>query len=161
MNQVIIRRIEKIVNWIIQNKMGTASVDELTRNLVSCQHSFGFHVISMLDVDEEKLQIEKVYSRAVQALSLLKHGERVVFMCQAGISRSNGLAALLIAYTNNLTWEEGLEEVKKKVRRTHVLGNMIDTCKEVLRKLKYARTCSCGSEMDDNDDSCFYCTYLA
>lgn len=115
----------------------------------------------MLDIDEEKIEVAKVYSRAVKALSLLRHGERVVFMCQAGISRSNGLAALVIAYLDNMEWVDALEYVKKKVRRTHVLGQMQDSCKLALKKLESTRKCDCGSEMDDEDEICFYCTYFA
>jgi len=113
-----------VVFWIT-DLLGTQSIQEKIPLQV--------YIIHLLDIpDSEEADPLVILSRLKMALGHLEKKEKVVFMCTAGISRSNALAIASLVILENLSWEEAKEKVRRKVPRMQINLGFEDRVKEAL-----------------------------
>ena len=140
------------VYWI-DPELGTSSVDEM-RAFQSLNASI-FYVTHLVDGWNDP---EEIYRLAKKMLTCKRP---IIIVCHAGVSRSNGMAALLVAYRNRISWDEGYEIVKTMVPRANTCMDFRDCCIRALTLLRgnLQKKCSCGTPIESWESLCFECWY--
>lgn len=105
---------------------------------------------------------EQIYLIAKEALSMLYNGDKVVFVCHAGISRSSALATLVLAYFDDGTWEYAYGIVRFKCPRAPINPkyNLMKSCVEALKLLRNRsnkRCPICSAPIESWEEKCIYC----
>ena len=113
--------------WITET-LGTQSVDEAIPE--------GVYVAHLFDLNDGWNPPTLLLSKAKLLLPILLSHRKLVLICQAGISRSNAIAALLLAYLNNTTWDDAYYLVRKRVPRAQINMALRDSCIEALKLLR-------------------------
>lgn len=141
-----------MVYWITE-KIGTQSITESFECSESISYCF------LLNLNDGWNPPRAIYLIAKKCLSLLYNNKRIILVCYAGISRSNGLAALLLAYLKGCSLDEAYSFVKDKVPRAQVNLDFRDSCAETLKLLreKLVKKCSCKSPIEEWEKYCEEC----
>lgn len=142
--------------WITNN-IGTSSFEEAKRI-----QDKDIVVISAIDLHDGWENPERIYLKLKESLVYLHHRRKVVFVCVAGISRSNGLATTLLAYLNNIDWDDAENLVRKKVRRAQINRDFRDSCLIALQiaKERLIKTCPyCSCPIENWESACEWCWY--
>jgi len=111
--------------WILENKLGTCAVGEEVP-----KGSIVHDVRYLVDGKNTPLNI---WLTVVSVRKSLSSGNPIIIQCQAGMSRSNAIAIMILCLRNNRSWEENEEFVRKKVPRTLIDLSLKDSCKKALR----------------------------
>ena len=82
--------------------------------------------------DPTKETFEVLANKLYLIKNILATRERVIIMCQAGMSRSPAIVAALLVYATSLDWEDVLAIVKKKCPRTNINPDLLDQLKKVI-----------------------------
>lgn len=142
--------------WITE-QIGTASFDE-----AKTINKPDVIVVSVIDLHDGWENPFNIYLRLKESLVLLAHGRKVVFVCIAGISRSNGMATTLIAFLENLEWDDAYSITKERVPRALVNMDFRDSCIEALRMMRERLTnrCPfCNAYTEFWEKCCSWCWY--
>ena len=143
--------------WI-NSDIGISSVNE-----VGLGYPAEIQIILALDLVDGKEIPFRIYLKLKEALVYLAHGKKILFVCQAGISRSNGLATTLIAYLNKIDWDDAYNIIRKKVTRTQVNLDFMDSCKEALQIMRerLKKNCPyCRVPIENWESACPICWNL-
>ena len=113
------------MTYLIIPSLGTQALDEPKEG--------GYYYFYLTNLNDGYNPPELLYKYAKRILSLMYHSRlTVILVCQAGISRSNGMASLVLAFVLNIDLDEAYKIVKKKVPRTQVNYDFYDCCKQTL-----------------------------
>lgn len=152
-----------VIYWISKN-IGTTSMDELKR--IPPTPEFipeDYAVISLLDINDGFDSPTKIYLRLKSSLVYLAHGKKVIFVCLAGISRSNAFATTLIAFLENKDWDDVYYNIiKKKVPRANVNQDLAYSCKLALKMMyeRLVKECPyCNAKIESWESACEWCWY--
>jgi len=115
------------MHWIT-NQIATASIIEGFPRKFFSKHEFIF----LTDLNDGWNPPAAICLRLSRALEALHNNRKVVFVCRAGISRSNALAATLIACQENIDWDDAYSRVKKKAPHAQVEMDLCDACIQAL-----------------------------
>ena len=116
-----------MIRWIIDGVLGTAAFSSINSQDRAC-------IIDVRDLVDKpgntQVSVKKKIDRALEAMG---HGERVVICCDYGISRSNAVAAGVLAKAKNIPFEQALRKVVQttgekhiKVEMTHIVRSAIE-----------------------------------
>lgn len=121
----------------------------------------GHYYYYLINLNDGYNSPERLYHHAKQILSLMYHRRiPIILVCQAGISRSNGMASLVLAFDLNISLDEAYEIVKKKVPRAQVNYDFYDCCKQTLvlmRKRLVSKCRRCGAPVEFWEEHCKEC----
>jgi predicted protein tyrosine phosphatase len=126
--------------WIF-NDLGTMGLLELAEE--------GTLVFDVRDINDGKndtpeYPIERVIRKFCELIKTYRvvnaYGFRMAIRCAAGISRSNAFAAGLIAYNQNIDFEDALNIVKERVGRAMPNMDIIDCVKVALAEARKDQT---------------------
>jgi len=123
----------------------------------------GVKVFSVLDLKDGWNDPFLIYLKAKRILPYLLQLNKVVLFCHAGLSRSPGIAALLMAYLNKTTWDEAYQRyIKPTVPRSFVNMDFRDACIEALKILEACpKKCAyCTSPIEEWEEVCELCWNL-
>jgi len=125
-----------VIYWIT-DLIGTASAIEL--------HSWPIDSapINLLDLEDGWNEPFRIYMRLKESLGILAQGKRLIFVCLAGISRSNAFATTMIAYLEDIDWDDAYNLVRKKCPRAQINMKLRDSCLEALQMMKDLLTKDC------------------
>lgn len=141
--------------WIEKN-LATASLAEATM----CPN--GTVVISTIHLGDYWNPPEAIYLTIKSIIPLVALNRRVVICCAGGVNRSNAVAATLLAFEHNITWDEAYAKIKKIVWRANVTPELRESCIQALRLLRERLTkrCpKCGAQIEAWETYCSYCWY--
>lgn len=140
----------ELTYWIT-DRIGTQSINE--------PYPINVWIDHLLNLNDGWNPPQRIYLEAKNLLNLLYNSEKVILVCEAGISRSNGMATLLLAYMKNIPWDEAYVAVRKKVKRAYVTPGFRDCCVDALKKLRsLTKKCLyCSSPIEDWEMSCALC----
>ena len=114
-----------MITWI-NEWLGTASEDTLYDS------KFNYH--SVIKLKDGWNTPERIYR---EMLSILQEHKPLVIVCHGGISRSNGIATLLLAFLTNNTWDYIYQNiVRKKVPQANVDQNFRRCCIQALELMR-------------------------
>jgi protein-tyrosine phosphatase len=115
------------MHWI-NGQIATASIIEGFPRRFFSKHEFIF----LTDLNDGWNPPLAICLKMRRALEVLRNNRKVVFVCSAGINRSNALATTLLAYLESLEWDDAYVQVKKKVPRAQVNMDLRDACIQAL-----------------------------
>lgn len=151
------------IYWITE-KIGTTSMDEL-KNIPTTPDFIPeeYTVVNTLDLADGFESPFLIYLKLKSSLVHLAHGRKLIFVCLAGISRSNALATTLIAFLENKDWDEVYYNlVKKKVPRANVNQDLAYCCKIALNMMfeRLKKECPfCTAKIESWESACEWCWY--
>ena len=116
-----------MIRWIIDGVLGTAAFSSINPQDQAC-------IIDVRDlVDKPGNTQASVKKKVDHALEAMVRGEKVVICCDYGISRSNAVAAGVLAKAKNIPFGQALREVIQttgekniKVEMTHIVRSAIE-----------------------------------
>ena len=89
--------------------------------------------ISLLDLQDGYNEPELIFRKAKKILEELARGKRVILFCAAGLSRSPGMVALIIAFETYMPYRETLYLIKDEVAPwIQVNPDFQDACEQAL-----------------------------
>jgi hypothetical protein len=141
--------------WII-DKIGTTSVDEFTLE----GYPEDTYVVPLLYLVDGKNDPFIIYEKLKETLGQFCLGKRILFICYAGLSRSNGMATTLIAYLQNLDWEDAYTITRKACPRAQVCMDFRDSCLialQMMRERLVKRCAFCNTPIEYWEECCAYC----
>lgn len=94
-------------------------------------------------IDGPGNDVLKVYVKAKEILQALQRRKKVVVFCHAGLSRSPGFVITVLAYLNQLSWDETYVEMKSEHKQIQIEKGFEQTCKEVLDMMNERLTKEC------------------
>ncbi len=107
-----------MIRWIADN-LGTAAWDLVDEEA-------GMSLVDARDlVDRSGNRPEAVRAKLDEALSMLQVGRRVVICCDYGISRSNALAAGVLALSGSMPLQRAVRQVVSRVGETAIKLDML------------------------------------
>jgi len=117
-----------MVYWITK-LIGTRAVGEELKD-----EEYGSIIVDVRNLVDGKNDIVPLMNAVKLLMGLCTYcsqtNRKLIIQCQAGISRSNALAAVLIALQVNIELDEALEFVKKKCPRTNINQDLLDQIKK-------------------------------
>jgi predicted protein tyrosine phosphatase len=116
--------------------------------------------ISMLDLQDGYNEPELIFKKAKKILGELARGKRVVVFCAAGLSRSPGMVALIIAFQTYMPYRETLYMIKDDIAPwIQVNSDFQDACEQALSIMnaKLVKRCKCGAPIEAWEEVCEYC----
>ena len=137
--------------WITEN-LGTASIRE--------EDNDADEVVFVTDLNDGWNPPELIYLRAKQILVPVYQKKKVIIKCVAGISRSNGMATLILAFLKNISWDDAYTITRKKVPIAQVNPCFRECCVKALRLMKERLTkrCPyCGAPIEFWESACSRC----
>lgn len=115
--------------WWITKLIGTKAVDEELK-----EEEYGSIIVDVRDIVDGNNDIVLLRNTIRVLMGLCTYcsqvNKKLIIQCQAGISRSNALAAVLIALQVNIELDDALEFVKKKCPRTNINQDLLDQIKK-------------------------------
>mgnify|MGYP000262274122 CR=1 FL=1 len=141
--------------WITKT-LGTASENEVIRKEDADE------VIYVTDLNDGWNPPERIYLKVKEILIPIYQRKRVVLKCKAGISRSNGIATLILAYLGNTTWDDAYTLVRERVPIAQVNPDFRDSCIEALKLLneRLVKNCPyCNAPIEFWETACSRCWY--
>jgi UDP-glucuronate decarboxylase len=115
-----------MIRWIIENKIGTAPAD----------FQFAGNDFSLLDVrdlvDKSGNAPSLIKEKIDQGVQLLGLGKPLIICCDYGISRSNAIAAGIIALYYKKTLSESVKEVIRATGEKEIKIDVIDKVRQAL-----------------------------
>ena len=91
-----------------------------------------FIVYNLMDLEDGWNEPMLLASRILMAIEDLKAKKRVVFMCAAGISRSNGLAIGVLSIYHNLSIDDGKRIVECICPRANPMPDLMDAIRQAV-----------------------------
>jgi len=115
-----------------------AGFEEVRHNFVTCNKTIknAIAVYNCMDLEDGWNEPEQLAGRILMIMSDLKAGRRVIVMCAAGISRSNGLAMGVLACYHNLELDDAEKIVEKFVPRANPMPDLLDALKEAVKLVR-------------------------
>jgi nucleoside-diphosphate-sugar epimerase len=102
-----------VIRWITEH-LGTAPAVEV-------QDQDGFYVVDVRDlVDKGGNSVAAVRAKIELGVSALRRGERTIVCCDYGVSRSNAVAAGVIARHQGLSFVKAVQLVQEKTGETEI-----------------------------------------
>lgn len=139
--------------WI-NEKMATASVFEASFFPEKAA------VITVVHLSEFWNPPEVIYQTIKAILPYLHNFPKTIICCAGGINRSNAVATTIIAFTENLAWDDAYTIVKKKVPVANVTYELKKACEEALNLLrkKLTKRCPiCQAPIEEWETRCALC----
>jgi len=143
------------MRYLITNKIGTTSLTEFTLE----GYPENTYVVPLLDLVDGKNDPFIIYMKLKEALGQFCLGRRILFVCYAGLSRSNGMATTLIAYIQNLDWEDAYTIVRKACSRAQVCMDFRDSsliALQMMRERLVKRCPYCNTPIEFWEEMCEY-----
>ena len=139
--------------WITRT-LGTASENEVIRKEEVDE------VIYVTDLNDGWNSPEFIYLKVKQILIPIFQKKRVVLKCKAGISRSNAIATLILAFLGNTSWDDAYTVVRELVPIAQVNPDLRDSCVEALKLLneRLVKNCPyCNAPIEFWETACSRC----
>lgn len=124
-----------MIRWI-NDKIGTASFFEIEKKLPG-----NIAILDVRDlVDKKGNSNSAVFEKVDEGVKLLEKGYKVIVACDYGISRSNSIAAGIIAVKEKITLEEAISEVINKTGEKEIKIEMIESVWSTFNKNENVNT---------------------
>ena len=129
-----------MVYWITW-QLGTCAYYELKEagfdchDFVTCDKTMNnsIAVYNMMDLEDGWNEPEQLAGRMLMIIADLKAHRRVIIMCAAGISRSNGMAMGVLSAYHNLAFDDAKRIVEKMCPRANPMPDLMDAVKEAVQ----------------------------
>jgi len=118
-------------------------------------------VVEALDLKDGWNDPEVVYQKAKRIIGKIQRKKTVVIFCHAGLSRSPGMAALVLAFIHKTSYEKMANFVKDIAPQVNISLDFARSCKEALRLLeaRLTKKCGCGTPIEEWEKVCEYCWF--
>jgi len=139
--------------WITKT-LGTASEREVI------EEKDVDEIIYVTDLNDGWNSPELIYLKVKQILIPLFQKKKVVLRCKAGISRSNAIATLILAFLGNTSWDDAYTIVRERVPIAQVNPDLRDSCIEALELLneRLVKNCPyCNAPIESWEKVCSRC----
>ena len=114
-----------MIRWITKN-LGTCAYSKLPSELNAT-------IIDVRDlVDKSGNPQDYVKKKIDLAVTAINEGNRVVICCDYGISRSNAIAAGVLALTSKISFEQAVQDVVENTNEQSIKIEMINTVRSAL-----------------------------
>jgi protein-tyrosine phosphatase len=102
---------------------------------VTCDRSMNnaIAVYNLMDLEDGWNDPERLAGRMLMIIADLKAGRRVIVMCAAGISRSNGVAMGVLSAYHNLELDDAKRIVECLCPRANPMPDLMDAVKEAVQ----------------------------
>lgn len=94
-----------------------------------------FSIIDVRKLTDGWNEPRKLMLPMTQAICALVQGEKVLFVCHAGLSRSAGMCITLVSIMERRSWDEVHDEVKLMAPQINVEPSFRKVCKAVMTLL--------------------------
>ena len=115
-----------MIRWIVDEKLGTAAADGITPD----EHTV--YVDARALVDKRGNSASALLAQIEIGVAALSKNKRTVVICDFGVSRSNTIAAGILATWRSLDVDKAIAEVLEKTGETSIKLEMIETLREAL-----------------------------
>ena len=116
-----------MMRWIVQDRLGTAAGDDIV----------GAHAFSLVDardlVDKRGNSADELLSKIREGVNELRRGGSVVVVCDFGVSRSNTIAAGILAEWHGLELDSAVAEVITSTGEHAIKLEMVESLRVALR----------------------------
>jgi len=92
-----------------------------------------FTVYNLMDLEDGWNEPEQLAGRMLMIMEDLRVGKRVVLMCAAGISRSNGMAMGVLCAYHNFSFDDAKKIVEYICPRANPMPDLMDAVKEAMQ----------------------------
>ncbi|MXO38162.1 hypothetical protein C3475_04340 [Mycobacterium kansasii] len=118
----------EMIRWIVEGRLGTAPGDSIARD---CP----FHVVdTRAMVDKRGNSADDLLDKIREGVAELENGGSVVVVCDFGVSRSNTIAAGILAEWRGLEFDVAVAQVIATTGEQAVKLEMVDSLRAALRK---------------------------
>lgn len=121
-----------MVYWITDRIGVKAASDELS------DKEYGAVIIDCRDLNDGANPVEKLVAKMHGADLVYGLGDRLIFQCQAGMSRSVAMALMLV-WVNDFypgkTIDELYQKIKKKVPTAQINMDLLDSVKQAAQSI--------------------------
>ncbi len=115
-----------MINWI-SKELGTGAFEKV-RTLPDIEK------VDVRDlVDKKGNDSELILEKINTAVALIDSGKKVVICCDYGISRSNAIAAAILAITGNITFDDAVEKVFSVLGRQEIKLSVIHSVRKAIQ----------------------------
>lgn len=122
-----------MIRWI-SSSLGTAAFDEAATTP-------GFHCLDVRDlVDKEGNSRVAVERKIHEALEQIRQGSKVVICCDYGLSRSNAIAAGILAVQEGIAFDDALTRVLARTGETAIKLDVLSTVRNAVSSLQGIKT---------------------
>jgi nucleoside-diphosphate-sugar epimerase len=118
----------EVIRWIVKNRLGTAAADDF----VSDQQSVLIDVRAL--VDKRGNSATALLGEIDAGVRALRSGNRVVVVCDFGVSRSNTIAAGILARWHDLDLDAAVAQVIETTGEMSIKLDMIESLREAFRE---------------------------
>ena len=115
-----------MIRWIVDGKLGTAAADGVTPDTDTV------FVDARTLVDKRGNSASSLLAQIEAGVAALSKNKRTVVVCDFGVSRSNTIAAGILAVWRNIDIDAAIAEVLEKTGETSIKLDMIETLRETL-----------------------------
>jgi nucleoside-diphosphate-sugar epimerase len=117
-----------MIRWIVEDQLGTAPGDSIARDR-------RFHVVdTRAMVDKRGNSADDLLGKVREGVEELRRGGSVVVVCDFGVSRSNTIAAGILAEWRGLDLDAALAQVIATTGEQAIKLEMVDSLRRALRK---------------------------
>lgn len=117
-----------MIRWIVQGRLGTAPGDSIA-------HGGPYHVVdTRAMVDKRGNSADELLATIREGVAELERGGSVVVVCDFGVSRSNTIAAGILAEWRGMEFDAAAAQVIATTGEQAVKLEMVDSLRAVLRK---------------------------
>lgn len=117
-----------MIRWIVEDRLGTAASDNIARDRP-------FHVVDTRAlVDKRGNSTNDLLAKVREGVDELKRGGSVIVVCDFGVSRSNTIAAGILAEWRGLDLDAAVAQVIETTGEQAIKLEMVDSMRAALRK---------------------------
>lgn len=119
-----------MIKWIVPNKLGTASFESVSK-------AVDIHILDVRDLVDKAGNSQDIVKRKIdKGLELLQGSKPLVICCDYGMSRSNAVAAGILAAYSDIPLSAAIKRVIEATGEKEIKIDILDTVRSSLKKEK-------------------------